>query len=80
MARLTTAARNALPDSDFLGPNRTYPAEDKSHATAAESMSGAHASPAFHSKVVGAVGRKFPGLGEKAKFDEFNKQLTGGKK
>lgn len=37
MARLTTAARNALPDSDFAGPNRTYPVEDAAHARNAKS-------------------------------------------
>lgn len=40
MARLTAAQRNALPDSAFAGPNRTYPVPDKSHAIAAERLSG----------------------------------------
>ena len=35
MAKLTAAQRRALPDSDFAGPNRTYPVEDKAHARAA---------------------------------------------
>ena len=43
MARLTTKARNALPASDFAGPNRTFPVEDKAHAKAAIGLSG-HAS------------------------------------
>lgn len=38
MARLTTAARNALPDSAFAGPNRSYPVEDAAHARAALSL------------------------------------------
>jgi len=37
MARLTAAARNALPASAFAGPNRTFPVNDASHARAAKS-------------------------------------------
>ena len=47
MARLTTAERNALPDSAFAGPNRSYPVKklnpqgqlvpDPSHAANAKS-------------------------------------------
>jgi hypothetical protein len=32
MARLTSAERNALPDSAFAGPGRSYPVNDASHA------------------------------------------------
>jgi hypothetical protein len=32
MAKLTSKKRNALPDSAFAGPDRSYPVEDKSHA------------------------------------------------
>ncbi len=32
MSKLTTKARKALPKSDFAGPGRSYPVEDKSHA------------------------------------------------
>lgn len=35
MAKLTTKARAAIPDSEFAGPDRTYPIEDKAHAEAA---------------------------------------------
>ena len=31
MARLTTMARKNLPKSEFLGPGRTFPGEDKTH-------------------------------------------------
>ena len=40
MARLTAAKRNALPDSDFAGPNRTFPVEDKAHQIAAKRLVG----------------------------------------
>lgn len=32
MAKLTTKARKALPKSDFAGPGRSYPVNDKAHA------------------------------------------------
>lgn len=38
MARLTQAQRDALPDSAFAGPGRSYPVNDKNHARAALSM------------------------------------------
>lgn len=37
LARLTTKERNALKPSQFAGPNRSYPVEDKSHARDAKS-------------------------------------------
>ncbi len=36
MARLTAAARKALPKADFAGPGRSYPVQDKAHAAAAK--------------------------------------------
>jgi hypothetical protein len=35
MARLTTKARGALSSSNFAGPGRSFPVEDKKHARAA---------------------------------------------
>lgn len=35
MAKLTAKARKKLPASDFAGPDRTFPIEDKKHARAA---------------------------------------------
>jgi hypothetical protein len=32
MAKLDAAARKKLPASDFAGPDRSYPVNDKSHA------------------------------------------------
>lgn len=51
MARLTAAARNALPDSDFAGPNRSYPVEDAAHARNALSRVSQFGSPALKAKV-----------------------------
>lgn len=62
MARLTTAARNALPDSAFAGPNRTYPVEDASHARNALSRGAQHASGPLLGKIKRKVKRKYPGI------------------
>lgn len=32
MAKLTAAKRNKIPSSEFAGPDRSYPVNDKSHA------------------------------------------------
>jgi hypothetical protein len=36
MAKLTTKARNVLPNKDFAGPDRSYPVQDRSHAANAK--------------------------------------------
>lgn len=36
MAKLTTKQRNKLPDSTFVGPDRSYPIPDKAHAANAK--------------------------------------------
>jgi len=36
VAKLTAKKRNALPKSDFAGPDRSYPVNDKSHAANAK--------------------------------------------
>lgn len=51
MAKLTAKARNALPDSEFAGPNRTYPVPDKAHAINAKARADQFASPALKAKV-----------------------------
>lgn len=71
MARLTAAARNALPDSAFAGPGRSYPINDKSHAIAAEGMSKRFAGKSQHGSVVAQVKKKFPGLAEKSTIHEL---------
>jgi hypothetical protein len=51
VARLTAAQRNALPDSAFAGPGRTYPVPDKNHAQFAKAMATRHAAPATKKKI-----------------------------
>ena len=70
MAKLSSKARNALPDSDFLGPDRSYPAENASHARNALARASQHASPELKAKIRAKVKRKFPNIkveGEPAK-------------
>ena len=58
MAKLTTAERNALPDSDFAGPNRSYPVEDKAHAANAKSRVSQFGSSKLKKKVDAKANRK----------------------
>lgn len=51
MARLTAAERNALPDSDFAGPNRSYPVNDAAHARNAKARAAQFASAALRKRV-----------------------------
>lgn len=36
MAKLTAAKRKAIPDSQFAGPDRSYPVNDRNHAANAK--------------------------------------------
>lgn len=58
MAKLTTAKRESLPNSDFVFPEtRRYPIEDAAHARDALARSSGKPE---HAAVVAAVRRKFP--------------------
>lgn len=63
MAKLTTAQRNALPDSAFAGPNRSYPVNDKAHAANAKSRVSQFGSPSLKKRVDAKANRK---LGKKS--------------
>jgi hypothetical protein len=63
MAKLTSAERNSLPDSDFAGPNRTYPVPDASHARNALSRVSEFGSPALKAKVQSKVHKAFDKIG-----------------
>ncbi len=75
MARLTSAARNALPSSAFAGPGRTYPIPDRSHATFAKAMATKNAGPALKSRIDAAVAAKF-GKKKKAGGASLSAQMT----
>jgi hypothetical protein len=61
--RLSAAARRALPDSAFAGPNRTFPIPDKGHAIAAKGMIG-NAPPSARPKIKAKANAKL-GKGKK---------------
>jgi hypothetical protein len=72
MARLTAAQRNALPDSAFAGPGRSYPVNDAAHARAALSRGSQYASPSVKAKVKHKVHRRYPAIGKpKDKRDQM---------
>ncbi len=50
MARLSAAARKALPSSDFAGPGRSFPMNDMAHIEAAK-REEKFASPATKAKI-----------------------------
>lgn len=60
MSRLTAKERNALPDSTFAGPDRSFPIPDKAHAIAAERLVGRakDLTPAQKAKIRAAAKRK----------------------
>ncbi len=69
MAKLTTKKRNALPKSEFAGPGRSYPVNDKSHAANAKAR-------ASQMESAGKISSA-----EKAKiYTKANKVLGKGKK
>ena len=56
--------RNALPNSDFAGPDRSYPVQNENHARSALSRVAANGSPALQSKVRAKVHSRYPGIGK----------------
>lgn len=66
--KLTSSARNALPDSDFVFPGeRKYPIHDESHARNALSRVPQHGTPEEKKRVRAAVHRRYPGIGQEEK-------------
>ncbi len=66
MAKLTSAERNALPDSEFAEPKeRKYPVNNPSHARNALARVSQHGSPDLKAKVRAKVHRKYPGIAMK---------------
>jgi len=61
MARLTAAARRKIPTSEFAGPGRSFPIEDKAHARAALSLAHFAADPAA---IKAKVHAKYPSMGK----------------
>ena len=67
MAELTTRGRKRLKESVFALPGRRYPIHDASHARNALARVSQHGTPSEKSRVRAAVKRKFPGIGQRLK-------------
>lgn len=87
MAKLTTAARKAIPKSSFALPSTRsksggkggYPIPDASHARNALARVSQFGTPAQKAKVRAAVKRKFPNIGQSSKKSSA-KSKSGKKK
>lgn len=64
MGKLTSKERNALPNSAFAGPDRSYPIENASHARNAMARAAQHALPSLKAKIAAKVHKKFPDIGK----------------
>lgn len=62
MSKLSTKARNRLPDSAFAGSGRSYPIENAGHARAALSRAAHNASPAVEAEIKAKVRRRYPNM------------------
>lgn len=60
MSKLSSSERNSLPSSDFVGPDRSFPVPDISHARAALSMAHNASDPAA---IRAKVHKRFPQIG-----------------
>jgi hypothetical protein len=68
MAKLSTAARKALPTKSFAEPDkRKYPIENEAHARNALSRVEQFGTPAEKAKVKAAVKKKYPSIGKSEK-------------
>lgn len=64
MAKLHAKERNALPDSAFAGPNRSYPDYDRGHAKAALARVQEFGTKSLKERVTADVHRKYPNMGK----------------
>jgi uncharacterized protein DUF6582 len=68
MAKLSSAARKALPTKSFAEPDkRKYPIENEAHAKNALSRVSQSGTPAEKAKVKAAVKKKYPSMGKDEK-------------
>jgi len=68
MAKLSSAARKALPTKSFAEPDqRKYPIENEAHAKNALSRVAQSGTPAEKAKVKAAVKKKYPSIGKDEK-------------
>jgi hypothetical protein len=62
MAKLTTKARNSIPDSNFALPDRRYPIENLPHARNALARVSQLGSESEKAIVRAKVKKKYPGI------------------
>lgn len=62
MAKLTTKARNAIPTSEFAGPDRSFPIADASHGRNALARVS-NRDPALKARVRAKVHAMYPAMG-----------------
>jgi hypothetical protein len=68
MAKLSSAARKALPAKSFAEPDkRKYPIENEAHARNALSRVAQSGTPAEKTKVKATVNKKYPSIGKSEK-------------
>ena len=63
MAKLDAAQRKAIPTSEFAGPDRSYPVEDRSRAANAKArakqmLNAGHLSQAQYDKIIAKANAK----------------------
>jgi hypothetical protein len=64
MAKLSAKERNALPEKDFAGPDRSYPIDTPNRARNALSRVSQYGYPELKARVRAAVHRKYPSIGK----------------
>lgn len=76
-AALTTEARNALPDSDFIFPDtREYPYHDIEHARNALSRGAQNETGARLATIKRKVHARYPDMGDEMEKTEFSRVVT----
>ncbi len=68
MAKLNMPQRNALPDNEFAGPERSFPIPDQSHAVQALRERKFAPNPAA---IMAKVRKKFPQVGRSAMLGQM---------
>jgi hypothetical protein len=77
MAKLTAAKRNALPDSEFTGPGRSYPDDTKNRTKNALSRVSQFGSPALKQQVRAKVSKDYPDIGKQRKPEMRKRGVKG---
>lgn len=77
---MNAAARNALPDSSFAGPNRSYPVNDPGHAAnakarAKQQLDAGHITQAEYD----AICAKANGVLSKSRHQQMASAMMGGR-